>query len=121
MSNPQQPEPARSPKTPAQDSDAVAAAIEGQRQPTTEGPSGPIPADNQPGHHPAQEQDKPDLNAFAAKLGVVEAPKEDEAAEGRQASPAGRSIPTAALAGGISAVLVLLLAIVIGRRRRKRG
>ena len=29
-----------------------------------------IPADNQPGHHPAKEQDKPDLDAFAAKLGT---------------------------------------------------
>jgi hypothetical protein len=29
-----------------------------------------MPPDNQPGHHPAKEQDKPDLDAFAAKLGA---------------------------------------------------
>lgn len=29
-----------------------------------------VPVDNQPGHHPAKEQDKPDLAAFAAKLGT---------------------------------------------------
>jgi hypothetical protein len=121
MSNPQQPELARSRKTPAQDQDAVAGVIEGQRQPTTEGPSGPMPADNQPGHHPAEEQDKPDLNAFAAKLGVVEAPAEEGAAGDEQASPSGRSIPTAAVAAGIGALLVLLLAVLAGRRRRNRS
>ncbi len=29
-----------------------------------------MPPENQPGHHPAKEQDKPDLDAFAAKLGA---------------------------------------------------
>lgn len=29
-----------------------------------------VPPDNQPGHHPVKEQDKPDLDAFAAKLGT---------------------------------------------------
>lgn len=32
---------------------------------------GPVPPENQPGHHPAQEQDQPDPNAFAAKLGLA--------------------------------------------------
>jgi hypothetical protein len=32
--------------------------------------AGPIPDDNQPGHHPAHEQDKPDLDDFAHKLGI---------------------------------------------------
>ena len=36
----------------------------------TDGETGPIPADNQPGHHPPKEQDKPDLDAFAARLGT---------------------------------------------------
>ena len=36
----------------------------------TGGETGPIPAENQPGHHPPKEQDKPDLDAFAAKLGT---------------------------------------------------
>ena len=34
------------------------------------------PEDNRPGHHPDAEQDKPDLDEFAAKFGT--APPEDE-------------------------------------------
>ena len=29
-----------------------------------------VPPDNEPGHHPPKEQDKPDLDKFAAKLGT---------------------------------------------------
>lgn len=29
---------------------------------------GPVPEENSPGHHPAHEQDKPDLDAFAARF-----------------------------------------------------
>ncbi len=29
-----------------------------------------MPVENQPGHHPAHDQDKPDLDAFAEKLGI---------------------------------------------------
>lgn len=29
-----------------------------------------LPPDNQPGHHPPKEQDKPDLDKFAAKIGA---------------------------------------------------
>jgi len=32
--------------------------------------SGPIPEENQPGHHPDHEQDQPDLDAVAEKLGI---------------------------------------------------
>lgn len=72
MSNPQQPELARSRKTPAQDPQAAAAVVEGQHEPGADAPRGPVPPENQPGHHPEQEQDKPDLDAFAERLGVVE-------------------------------------------------
>lgn len=61
MSNPQQPELARSRKTPHQDQDAVAAVVEGQRGTGADAPRGPVPPENQPGHHPEQEQDKPDV------------------------------------------------------------
>lgn len=33
--------------------------------------AGPVPEDNLPGHHPEQEQDQPDLDAMAERLGTV--------------------------------------------------
>jgi hypothetical protein len=32
------------------------------------GSTGPVPEDNQPGHHPDIEQDKPDLERFQSRL-----------------------------------------------------
>lgn len=110
MSNPQQPELARSRKTPAQDQNAVAAVVESQPRPRSDGPSGPVPAENQPGHHPPQEQDKPDLDAFAERLGVV-----DDDAD-RPAAPAKGTLTR--VAAGAAAVLIGLLAI---RRLRRRA
>jgi hypothetical protein len=69
MARPQQPELARSGKTDL-DPDHVETGLEGQPIPPSGGETGPIPVDNQPGHHPAKEQDKPDLDAFAARLGT---------------------------------------------------
>lgn len=117
MSNPQQPELARSRKTPSLDQDAVATVVEGQRLPGADAPAGPVPVDNQPGHHPAKEQDKPDLDAFAAKLGIVEAPEDDTA--GRE--PAGtRKVAPAAVAGIVAGVLGAILGVLFVRRRRSR-
>lgn len=123
MSNPQQPELARSRKTPHQDQDAVATVVEGRSTPSTEGRTGPVPAENQPGHHPAQEQDKPDLDAFAARLGVTDEPAE-EAVE-RQLAPeperqAAPGPPKAVLAGVVLAVLALFGLFRIRRRRGRR-
>src|SRR5436190_1258248 len=69
MARPQQPELARSGKTDI-DPDHVATGLQGQPTPATGGETGPVPPENQPGHHPIEEQDKPDLDAFAAKLGT---------------------------------------------------
>jgi hypothetical protein len=69
MARPQQPELARSAKTDL-DPDHIETGLQGQKAPSTGGETGPVPADNQPGHHPRKEQDKPDLDAFAAKLGT---------------------------------------------------
>lgn len=69
MARPQQPELARSGKTDL-DPDHVETGLQGQPIPPSGGETGPVPVDNQPGHHPANEQDKPDLDAFAAKLGT---------------------------------------------------
>ena len=132
MSNPQQPELARSRKTPAQDADAVAGVLDGQRDPGADAPRGPIPPENQPGHHPAQEQDKPDIKAFAEKLGTVE-PSQRESEPGPASAHAGAgtdkgvlSKPLSAVSGrrsivaAVAALAAVLLAVVAGRRRRSR-
>jgi len=82
MSRPQQPELARSAKTDL-DPDHVETGLQGQKRPPTGGETGPIPAENQPGHHPPKEQDKPDLEAFAARLGTD--PKSPTATSARKA------------------------------------
>ncbi len=37
---------------------------------SAEDEAGAVPEDNQPGHKPERDQDKPDLDAFAARFGV---------------------------------------------------
>jgi hypothetical protein len=130
MSNPQQPELARSRKTPSQDQDAVAAVVEGRTLPETGGPGGPVPEDNQPGHHPAEEQDKPDLDAFAERLGITDAPADEVAHEQVQAQAERAEEPAAWSAPGggqrstariVAAVAGVLLVALLFRRRRARG
>ncbi|MCO8127327.1 hypothetical protein NHL50_08905 [Acidimicrobiia bacterium EGI L10123] len=75
MAKPQQAELRRSGKVPALDPDASVSKLSAQDAPTTSGSDGTIPEDQRPGHHPDQEQDKPDMDAFAERLGVV---SEDE-------------------------------------------
>jgi hypothetical protein len=67
MARPQQPELARSGKTDL-DPDHVGTELEARKPVRSGGETGPVPPDNQPGHHPDQDQDKPDLDAFVAKL-----------------------------------------------------
>lgn len=122
MSNPQQPELARSRKTPAQDQDAVAGVLDGQRDIEADAPRGPVPSENQPGHHPAEEQDKPDLSAFAEKLGTKE-PSEREEQPATTTAPRPPVAERRSLVTGVSAVAALLaavLAVVVGRRVRSR-
>jgi hypothetical protein len=126
MSNPQQPELARSRKTPAQDQDAVAGVLDGQRDIGADAPRGPVPPENQPGHHPAEEQDKPPLDKFAAKLGVME-PAEREEVLADETPAAATGAPAAAtrrnaLAGvaAVAALVAVVLAVLTGRRRRSR-
>lgn len=138
MSTPQQPELARSRKTPGQDPDAVAGALEAQRDLGTDAPRGPVPPENQPGHHPPEEQDKPDPSAFAARLGTAGpdgAPSPDATPraggqEGQSSPPASPSAPAPAAsspapvrrgaifrAAGLVGFLLLLRLV---RRRRSR-
>ena len=83
MSRPQQPEIARSGRTDV-DPDHVGEALEGARAPRSKGKTGPVPPENQPGHHPPEEQDKPDLDAFAAKLTASDVTEAENAAAERQ-------------------------------------
>jgi hypothetical protein len=71
MAKPQQAELRRSGAVPALDPDATASELEAHERPGTSGHTGPVPEEQQPGHHPEQEQDKPDLDKFAARLGIV--------------------------------------------------
>jgi hypothetical protein len=82
-----------------------------------------VPPENQPGHHPAEEQDKPDLNAFAERLGTVpESRRDPEIVDGRVADhPATRRRPALAGVAAVGAmVLAVMVALVAGRRRRSR-
>lgn len=92
MSRPQQPELARSATTDL-DPDHVETGLQGQPRPKSVGETGPVPPDNEPGHHPPKEQDKPDLDKFAAKLGTD--PKAPAATSART-SPKAASGKTAA-------------------------
>ena len=60
MSKPQQPELHRSSKG-ATDPASVKSNADLAENPGASGAAGPIPEDNQPGHHPEHEQDKPVL------------------------------------------------------------
>jgi hypothetical protein len=79
MANPQQPELARSRRTPALDPDATEAVLTAEGTPVSDRPRGPVPVDNQPGHHPPVEQDKPDADRFVAKVKAVAAQADDGA------------------------------------------
>ena len=68
MANPQQPEIARSRRTEGLAPDSVETHVQAEkRAPSAEGPSGPVPEDNLPGHHPDVEQDKPPIERFLAR------------------------------------------------------
>jgi hypothetical protein len=55
------------------------------------------PEENQPGHHPPEEQDKPDLDAFAAKLGTD--PKAPKATKARKVPAAPKASPAKEASG----------------------
>ena len=94
MAKPQQPELRRSGTVPALDPDATEAVLSAQDDPKTSSSRGPVPDEQQRGHHPEDEQDKPDLDAFAERLGIPaegEEPDEDEddvETEGSEPAPA---------------------------------
>jgi hypothetical protein len=68
MGKPQQPELGRSGHTPVDQGRHAKEAIQGQGRPGAEDATGPVPEDNQPGHRPDKEQDKPDPERFRSRL-----------------------------------------------------
>jgi hypothetical protein len=60
---------------------------------------GPIPEDNKPGHHPRREQDKPDPEAFARRLGLAADDGDRERHPPVDDGGAGTSRPSAAAEG----------------------
>lgn len=83
MANPQQPELRRSERIEALSPDATEALQHARRPPSTTSEHGPIPESNRAGHHDEHEQDKPDLDAFAERLGIVPASDASSDAEVR--------------------------------------
>lgn len=75
MAKPQQPELRRSGKVPDLDPDATEAVLSAQDEPKTSRTRKKVPEEQRPGHHPDEEQDKPDMEKFAERLGIV---SEDE-------------------------------------------
>ena len=76
MSTPQQPELRRSETTPGLAPDSIGGELDAKKHPGSSGATGPVPAANQPGASSGPVQDKPDMDRFAAKLGIT-----DEAVE----------------------------------------
>lgn len=70
MPKPQQPELRRSGFT-VLDPDSVASELDAHDRPGTRPGGGPVPEDNLPGHHPAEEQDKPAGDDFVARARAV--------------------------------------------------
>ena len=109
MAKPQQAELRRSGKVPALDPDASVAKLSAQDVPSTSGPDGAIPEEQRPGHHPDHEQDKPDLDKFAQRLGIVsdeeeppEAPRVEEDSEVTRRKPKVERTPDTERAGAKS-------------------
>ena len=75
-----------------------------------EGRPGLVPEANRPGHHPDHDQDKPDLDDFAERLGIDEP----------EAPPRGPDLRTIALVGAGVAVTVGLV-VTAARILRNRG
>jgi len=77
MARPQSSELRRSGTTPVFEPDNIGSRLDARRQPGTSGETGPVPEDNLPGHRPGHDQDKPDLDEFAERLGII--PTDDDA------------------------------------------
>ena len=90
MPNPQQPELRRSGHNAVVAAEETRTKLPAVGPPGVGGDTGPVPEDNLPGHHPGEDQDKPDGDDFVAKAREVAArAREEHETEERQAD--GRS------------------------------
>jgi len=76
MANPQQPELRRS-ELGATVDDSAKTKIQTEGKRSQKGRTGPVPEDNRAGHHPDVEQDQPDGDELAQRLGVRAEPDVD--------------------------------------------
>ena len=97
MPNPQQPELRRSGHNAVVDAEGATTKLSAEGRPGVGGESGPVPEDNLPGHHPGDEQDKPDGDDFVAKAREVAArAREEREAEEREADGQAGAAPAPA-------------------------
>lgn len=102
MGRPQQPELNRSGTT-ALTPDSFASEREADPPHREDEPRGPVPPENRPGHHPEEEQDKPDPGAFAAKAAGEGRPAEEgRSRRSRVARARWAWTGGAAVAGGVT-------------------
>lgn len=121
MANPQQPELRRSGNVPALDPDASEAELSARDRPNTGGNVGDVPEEQRPGHHPDQEQDKPDLDAFAERLGVkAEGDEPRSAPNVTGADNVGQSVWKAQWKRVLVPAAVVTGVVIIGVRRARR-
>ena len=108
MPKPQQPEIRRSERGAVDDS-SVTEALTAREVPGTSGAPGAVPEDNQPGHHPEQEQDKPVARFRRRAVRVAEEAHEDQLRTRDREIEVGELSFDALEAGREAGELVLLL------------
>ena len=64
-----------------------------------------VPEDNQPGHHPSEEQDKPDPDAFVAKFNAAARGDDDDRSEDDDGDGTGHDTGDGAIVREISATV----------------
>lgn len=95
MGRPQQPELYRSGET-ALEPDSVESELAAHPRPRARGRAGKVPPDNRPGHRPQRDQDQPDREAVARRLGIGRRTKRQLYDEARRRGIRGRSKMTKA-------------------------
>ncbi|MCA1693179.1 MAG: hypothetical protein ABR540_20355 [Acidimicrobiales bacterium] len=85
----------------------------------TNAPTGPVPPENQAGHHPEREQDKPDLDAFAARLGIGDEPTAGTA-PGRTGTLGREAKARSGVFAGVAAALAIVILVVARIKKRRR-
>jgi hypothetical protein len=110
MGRPQQPELYRSGSTPLEP-DSVEGQLAAYPRPADEPSAGKVPEQNRPGHLPRHEEDQPDPDAVARRLGTVSPTEID------RGGPGWRRVALV----GVGAAVLMGKAVVAGVRRAARA